>query len=127
MRECHILRPELFALVAPLRRLVKGRAGAVMTLADQGVDLLLEGVAANTLDAAEAMTGFARDHRLARLALDDGAGPQTLWEPEPVTATLSGTAVPLPHGAFLQATAEGEAALVAAVREAVAEATPVAD
>jgi 23S rRNA (uracil1939-C5)-methyltransferase len=127
MRECHILRPELFALVAPLRRLLKARAGAVMTLADQGVDLLLEGVAADTLDAAEALTGFARDHRLARLALDDGAGPQTLWEPEPVTVTLSGVAVPLPRGAFLQATAEGEAALVAAVREAVAEATPVAD
>ena len=33
MRECHILRPELFALVAPLRRLLKSRAGATMTLA----------------------------------------------------------------------------------------------
>ena len=36
MRECHILRPELFALVAPLRRLLNGRAGVTMTLADQG-------------------------------------------------------------------------------------------
>ena len=34
MRECHILRPELFALVAPLRRLLPGRAAAVLTLAD---------------------------------------------------------------------------------------------
>jgi len=127
MRECHILRPELFALVAPLRRLLQGRAGAGMTLADQGVDLLLEGVAADTLEAAEAMTAFARDNRLARLALDDGYGPQTVWEPEPVTLTLSGTPVALPHGAFLQATAEGEAALVAAVREAVAGASVAAD
>jgi 23S rRNA (uracil1939-C5)-methyltransferase len=127
MRECHILRPELFALVAPLRRLVKGRANAAMTLADQGVDLLLEGVSAEGLEAAEAFTAFARDHRLARLALDDGFGPQTIWEPEPVTVTLSGTPVALPHGAFLQATAEGEAALVAAVREAVAEADVAAD
>jgi len=127
MRECHILRPELFNLVAPLRRLLSGRAGAVMTLADQGVDLLLEGVTAESLEAAEALTGFARDQRLARLALDDGGGPQTIWEPEPVTVTLSGTPVALPHGAFLQATAEGEAALVAAVREAVAGADPAAD
>ena len=127
MRECHILRAELFALVAPLRRLVNGRAGAAMTLADQGVDLLLEGVSAGTLAAAEAMAAFARDHRLARLALDDGYGPQTVWEPEPVTVTLGGTPVALPHGAFLQATAEGEAALVAAVREAVAGADVVAD
>ena len=127
MRECHILRPELFALVAPLRRLPKGRAGATMTLADQGVDLLLEGVSAEGLEAAEAMTGFARDNNLARLALDDGYGPQTVWEPEPLTVTLSGTPVALPHGAFLQATADGEAALVAAVRDAVRGAGIVAD
>jgi 23S rRNA (uracil1939-C5)-methyltransferase len=127
MRECHILRGELFALVAPLRRLLTGRASAAMTLADQGVDLLLEGIASDTLEAAEAMTEFARGNGLARLALDDGFGPQTIWEPEPVTITLSGVPVALPHGAFLQATAEGEAALVAAVREAVAGAGVAAD
>ena len=122
MRECHILRPELFALVAPLRRLLNGRAGVTMTLADQGVDLLLEGVSVDGLEATEAMIAFAQAQRLARLAIDDGYGAQTLWEPEPVTITLSGTPVALPHGAFLQATAEGEAALVAAVREAVGDA-----
>jgi len=127
MRECHILRPELFALVAPLRRLLNGRAGVTMTLADQGVDLLLEGVSVEGLEATEAMTGFAQQHKLARLALDDGYGAQTIWEPEPVTITLSGTPVVLPQGAFLQATAEGEAALVAAVREAVAGAALTAD
>jgi 23S rRNA (uracil1939-C5)-methyltransferase len=127
MRECHILRPELFALVAPLRRLLNGRAGITMTLADQGVDLLLEGISAEGLEATEGMIVFAQDNRLARLALDDGYGPQTLWEPEPVTVTLSGTPVALPIGAFLQATAEGEAALVAAVREAVGDAGLIAD
>jgi 23S rRNA (uracil1939-C5)-methyltransferase len=64
---------------------------------------------------------------LARLALDDGFGPQTLWEPEPATVTLSGTSVPLPHGAFLQATREGEDVLVASVRDAVKDARLVAD
>lgn len=127
LRECHILRPELFALVAPLRRLLTGRAGVAMTLADQGVDLLLEGVSAEGLEATEAMIAFAQEHRLARLALDDGYGPQTMWEPEPVTITLSGTPVALPHGAFLQATAEGEAALVDAVRGAVGDAGVIAD
>jgi 23S rRNA (uracil1939-C5)-methyltransferase len=127
MRECHVLRPELFALVAPLRRLVRTPATVRMTLADQGVDLLLEGFTAEGLEATEALTAFAAEHGLARLALDDGYGPQTRWEPEPVTATLGGVAVPLPHGAFLQATAEGETALVAAVREGVGEARLVAD
>jgi 23S rRNA (uracil1939-C5)-methyltransferase len=127
MRECHVLRPELFALVAPLRRLLKSRAGITMTLADQGVDLLLEGVSAEGLEATEAMIAFAQENGLARLALDDGFGPQTLWEPERVTITLAGVPVALPIRAFLQATAEGEAALVAAVREAVDGAAVIAD
>ena len=131
--ECHVLRPELFALVAPLRKLLAGllpdrRGGEVrMTLADQGVDLLIEGVEAAGLDAAEMLTAFAEAHRLARLAIDDGYGPQTRWEPEPVTITLGGVPVPLPPAAFLQATEDGEAALVAAVRAGIGEATIVAD
>ncbi len=127
MRECHVLRPELFALIAPLRRLLDQPATAQLTLADQGVDLLLEGFSAEGLEKAEAIGAFARDHGLARLAIGDGYGAQTLWEPEPATVTLGGVAVPLPHGAFLQATADGEAALVAAVREAVGAAGAIAD
>jgi 23S rRNA (uracil1939-C5)-methyltransferase len=127
MRECHVLRPELFALVAPLRRLLKSRAGVTMTLADQGVDLLLEGVGAEGLEATERMVAFAQANGLARLALDDGYGPQVLWEPEPVTITMSGIPVAFPVGAFLQATADGEAALVAAMREALGGAELVAD
>jgi len=132
MRECHILRPELFALVHPLRALLGklkpgASAGVRMTLADQGVDLLLEKVEAEGLAADEALGAFAREHRLARLALDDGYGAQTRWEPDPVTMTLGAVPVPLPHGAFLQATAEGEAALVEAVREAIGPARIVAD
>jgi 23S rRNA (uracil1939-C5)-methyltransferase len=133
MRECHILRPELFALVDPLRRLIgdligpRGSGGVRMTLADQGADILLDKVSVEGLQASEALSRFAEDHRIARLAIDDGFGPQTRWEPEPVTATLGGVAVPLPHGAFLQATVEGEQALVSAVREAVGDARIVAD
>jgi 23S rRNA (uracil1939-C5)-methyltransferase len=133
MRECHILRPELFALVQPLRALLRSlklpaaAAGVRLTLTDQGVDLLLEKVEAEGLAAAEALGAFARENALARLALDDGYGAQTHWEPDPVTVTLGGVPVPLPHGAFLQATAEGEAALVEAVRSAVGEARVVAD
>ncbi|HYJ30309.1 MAG TPA: class I SAM-dependent RNA methyltransferase [Allosphingosinicella sp.] len=131
MLECHILRPELFALVAPLRALLRRMAprtaGVRMTFADQGADVLLEKVTAEGLEAAEALSAFAAEHRLARLAIDDGYGPQTRWEPEPVTVTLGGVAVALPHGAFLQATADGEAALVASAREAVGSARIVAD
>ncbi|HEX8469107.1 MAG TPA: class I SAM-dependent RNA methyltransferase [Allosphingosinicella sp.] len=132
MRECHILRPELFALVPPLRALLRSlklpaAAGIRLALTDQGVDVLLEKVEVDGLAATEALGAFAREHKLARLALDDGYGAQTYWEPEPVTVRLGGVPVALPHGAFLQATAEGEAALVEAVRRAVGEARIVAD
>ncbi|WP_242095638.1 class I SAM-dependent RNA methyltransferase [Sphingomonas sp. CROZ-RG-20F-R02-07] len=132
LAECHVLAADLFALVAPLRGLLKRlrfrRRGEVhLTRADQGPDILVTGLAAEGLDAAEAIIAFCERHAVARFAVDDGQGPETRWEPEAVTITLSGVAVPLPHAAFLQATEEGEAALVAAVREAVGGATVVAD
>lgn len=129
MHECHILRPELFALVAPLRRLLSktGGRGVRLTLADQGVDVLLDGAQADGLDASEMLTSFAHLHGLARLSIDDGYGPQPRWEPEPVTITLGGVEVPLPQGAFLQATSDGEAALVDAVRSAIGDAGIIAD
>jgi len=132
MKECHVLHPRLFALVAPLRGLIarlgaRQRVEVRLTLADQGPDVLLSGLAAEGLAAAEAITTFGERHGVARLSVDDGLGPETRWEPRPVTVTLGRAAVPLPPGAFLQATADGEAALVAAVREAVDGARTTAD
>lgn len=133
MRECFILRTELFALVAPLRALMgrllgpRASGGVRMALCDQGADILLEKVSVEGLEASEALTAFAQTYRLARLSIDDGYGPQTRWEPEPVTISLGGIQVPLPHGAFLQATGDGEAALVEAVRSAIGPARIVAD
>ena len=132
LHECHVLSPALFALVKPLKRLLgsfrtKRRLDVHLAQADQGIDLLIKGIAPEGLAAHDAITAFAQDHAVARIAFDDGAGPETRWEPDAVTVTLGGVPVPLPHGAFLQATADGEAALVAAVRAAVAGAATVAD
>ncbi len=133
MMECHILRPDLFALVAPLRsvlaKILRNGEQAQIHLAaiDQGVDLLIQGRIADGLAAAEALVEFAQHHGLARISIDEGLGHETRWEPEPATVTLGGIAVPFPPGAFLQATADGEALLVDAVREAIAPADVVAD
>lgn len=132
MAECPILAPEMLALVQPLRVMLanqKGKFAANIELAlcEQGVDLGIEGIAVEGLEAMEAMLGFARENRLARLTLDQGYGAEPLWEPEPVSVSLGGITVPFPPGAFLQATADGEAALLAAAREWLAGATFVAD
>ncbi|HJU77809.1 MAG TPA: class I SAM-dependent RNA methyltransferase [Sphingomicrobium sp.] len=133
MRECHVLRPELFSLVAPLRELLtvllqpRRAAEVQMTLTDQGPDVLLKGIEPRGLQAIEALTGFAAGQGLARLAVDQGLGPEILFEPVGATVTLSGVAVSFPVGGFLQATEDGEAALVEAVREAVGDARTIAD
>jgi 23S rRNA (uracil1939-C5)-methyltransferase len=132
LEDCWVLTPTLFALVAPLRGLLgklmkpKRRVRLHLAEADQGPELLIEGIAEG-LAAAEAISGFAQRNGVARIAIDNGLGPETRWEPEPVTITLGGVPVPLPYAAFLQATREGEAALVDAVRLAIGKADTIAD
>jgi 23S rRNA (uracil1939-C5)-methyltransferase len=133
MRECHILRPELFALVEPLRELLSGMlhpkriADIQLTLIDGGIDLSIKGVPAGRLAEIEQLTAFAMDHQLARLSVDRGLGPETLYEPVPAAVTLSGARVAFPPGGFLQATQDGEDALVRCVQEALAGAATIAD
>ena len=133
MSECHILHPSLFDLLQPLRRLLSSilparRTGeAQLTLSNQGVDVALKGVEVVGLEAVEGLTAFCERHSLARLSIDEGYGPEVRYEPRPVTVSFRGLSVPLPPGAFLQATADGEAALIEAVREACKGADRIAD
>ena len=133
MTECHILHPMLFNLLVPLRRLLsstlpaKRTAEIQLTLVDQGVDVALKGVEVAGLEGVEALTEFCERYALARLSIDEGYGAETRFEPQPATVTLGGIGVGFPPGAFLQATQDGEAALVAAVLEATAGGSRVAD
>jgi 23S rRNA (uracil1939-C5)-methyltransferase len=141
LAECPVLVPELVALIGPLRKLLarnshgtgqgqsKGRIAVDIDLAvtDQGIDLGLKGLTVEGLAATEAMLDFARVQNLARLVLDQGYGPEALWEPEPVTVGLGGVSVPFPPGAFLQATQDGEAELIAAAREWLGAGGAIAD
>jgi 23S rRNA (uracil1939-C5)-methyltransferase len=133
MRECHILRPELFALVQPLRALLsdllqpRRSAEIQLALIGQGADVLLKGIVTDGLTAIERLTAFAGERGLGRLSVDQGLGAETLYEPEPATVTLSGVPVSFPVAGFQQATEDGEAALIDAVREAIGGAARIAD
>ena len=132
MRECHILVPELFALVGPLRSLVAEHGARQpvdieLTLVDEGVDCTLKGIEADGLAATEALLDFARDNALARLSLDRGFGPETVWEPQPLTVTLGSFPVPFPQGSFLQPTKDGEGVLVGDACAFLDGATTIAD
>lgn len=133
IEQCDVLAPELFALIAPLRRLLKASvaegqgAGVTLTASDTGIDVLLANVAAERLDAIERLTGFAATHDLARLAVEGAHGVETVALARMPMLSMGGVPVALPPAPFLQATREGEAALVAAVAEAVGDAGRVAD
>lgn len=133
LHECHVILPELFALLEPLRRLLmvvladKARAVIALTRADQGIDVILGGFELHGLAAIEALAAFGKANSLARLSLDEGLGPSVRYAPADVTVTLADIPIALPEGAFLQATADGEAALVKAVQAALAGAVEVND
>lgn len=132
LAECPVLHPALAALIAPLRQFVaahgpKGMVGIDLTLADQGVEASLSHFPVEGLAATEAALDFAREQRLARLSFDQGYGPETVWEPEPVTVSLAGVPVSLPPGAFLQATQDAESRMAAEAGEWLGEARMVAD
>lgn len=135
IRSCLVLDPRLFAALQPLRQalaavLPEGKEQSLaLTLTDGGLDLLLSLPAEPDLRGREALAALAEAADLARLSIAVAGGtPQPLLERRPPRLSFGGVAVALPPGAFLQATPEGEAALVSAVLAAIPpESETVAD
>ena len=122
LTECHVLHPDLFALIAPLRPLLtslpalRHEGSIVVNLLDSGPDLLLRTDGPLITGDRVKLTDFARSHDLPRVSWAFGAGTtETVCLLRPTVTDLSGATVTPPPGAFLQATREGEAAIVAAV------------
>ncbi|MDJ0388671.1 TRAM domain-containing protein [Roseomonas sp. E05] len=123
LNTCLVLAPALVALFEPLRTLLRSlpafrrEGSAMLNLLDTGPDLLLrlDGTP-STADRATLAT-FARAQGLPRIAgapLKGGA-TETLAQLGPVSIALGGVPVAPPPGAFLQATPQGETAIVEAV------------
>ena len=122
MQECVVLHPVLFGLIAPLRGVLRGlsalrrEGSAVLNLLDSGPDLLLRLDA--DLDAGDRtrLAAFAAAHGLPRISWSRRDRPsETACLLRPPVVAFAGTAVTPPPGAFLQASREGEAAIMAAV------------
>lgn len=128
LAECAVLRSSLVSLFQPLRELLAplmkpgDSAEARLAATDSGADLLLVTALEIGLGARARIASFAARHDLARVARahPKRPGAETLIERRPVRMIVGGVPVPLPPGAFLQATAEGEAALRDFVCEAAA-------
>lgn len=125
---CLVLHPALIAAAAALRaaapawRFLKREGEAVMTLADEGVDLWLVTDGAPDAAARAALADVARAAGLARLSWSrPGEEAEPVATLAPPTLRFGAATVRLPPAAFLQATAEGEAAIVGAVMAALAD------
>jgi 23S rRNA (uracil1939-C5)-methyltransferase len=135
MQACAVLHPALLALIEPLRGIASvlwppgSSAAASATLSDTGVDLLLDLAAPPPLAALEALAAFAERQNLARLSWrtpnTDGVTPVAIRRSPRVV--LSGISVDLPVDAFLQASAEAEAALVGEMLGGIGDAERVVD
>lgn len=127
--DCRLLHPALLATLTALEEVTlagasrKGELALTVTVLDGGVDLSVKG--GKPLDTAlrVAMPQIAARHALARLTWEG----ETLYQAQPPRLTFGRATVSPPPGAFLQATADGEAALVAAILEAVGDARHIAD
>jgi 23S rRNA (uracil1939-C5)-methyltransferase len=131
---CLVLTPALSALLPPLRdallaMLADGERIEVTAAAtDDGVDLLMEGKRPLSLDSREALAELAIGADLARITWRaDRSFPDPVAIRRPARIAFAGVAVDLPPGAFLQPTVPGEAALVAAVTQALAGSRRLAD
>jgi 23S rRNA (uracil1939-C5)-methyltransferase len=132
---CPVLRPELAALITPLRAELNailpdgGRADVMASVMEGGIDLMLVGPPRLDGAARDRLARFAETMGLARLSWrpDDRRGAEPIAHRLPLAARFDGIAVTPPPGAFLQASAAGEAALTQAVVEAVAGAGRIAD
>jgi 23S rRNA (uracil1939-C5)-methyltransferase len=120
---CLVLGPVLVALFEPLRALLRGlsafrrEGSALLNLLDSGPDLLLRlDGPPNATDRA-AMAAFAAAHGLPRIAAGAtrGGTTETMAQLGPVSIRFADVPVAPAPGAFLQATPEGEAAIVEAV------------
>ena len=134
LEDCPVLLPRLAALIGPLRALLLdvlpdgGGCDVIATDLEGGIDLVLVGPRGLDRAARERLVAFDGG-AVARLSwqADDRCSPEPIAHRRPVAVRFAGHPVTPPPGAFLQASAEGEAALVAAVLDAVGEARRVAD
>lgn len=128
LQDCHVMRPEITAALPLLRKLVIAGASrsAELTLTvihgPAGLDVAVTG--GKPMDAAlfQTLAALTEEGDLARLDWDG----QTMTRRRPALPMGRAMVVP-PPAAFLQATADGEAALLAAVRDFTKGASSILD
>lgn len=126
---CRLVHPQLTAILPGLVALTlaggsrKAELALSASLSEAGVDLAVRGGKPLNQSLFSRLAAIAEHADLARLTWDD----ETVVTRRPPLRRFGAAQILPPAGAFQQATAEGEAALLAAVCEAVGEARHIVD
>ena len=133
LAECPVTRPELVALFGPLRDVLsrllpeKETASVTLTASDSGIDLVLEAAFSLDLAGRENLTDFAHAHDIAAVTWVERGFEEPVIIRHPPQMNFGGLAVPMPPGAFIQATAESEEVMLEIIRQAAGDAGSIAD
>jgi 23S rRNA (uracil1939-C5)-methyltransferase len=125
---CPILAPSLSGAIGAAQAVAEAINGGKpldiqITTSDTGLDVDVRGSGTLNSTATAALAKVAETHRLARITRH---GEMVAQRAQP-TLTINGIKVPLPPGAFLQATACGEETLAALMLDYAGNAKNVAD
>jgi len=126
---CRVLLPQILAAMPVLERLTdaaasrKGAVSVVVTHGCDGLDVAIRGGAEAGRDTLARLARIAADAGLARLSLDG----ETVAQDRPPAQRFGGVRAVPPPGAFLQATEQGQSALLACVSRALGPAGRVVD
>ena len=103
--------------------LPQGEARVLVTRCDGGLDILFDFEGRPSAALSTGLATLAQEAGIIRI----GWGSDILFSAGPARVVLSGVAVDLPPGAFLQAVADAEAAMTQLVIEGVGKARKVAE
>ena len=126
---CQLVHPDLTAALPMIEALGalgasrKGELSVLVTQTDTGLDVAVTGGKEMDVALHQALADLARTYDLARITWDDDIA---LQRRTPVLRLGPADLTP-PPGAFLQATLDGEAALIDAVTEALTGAKRIVD
>jgi 23S rRNA (uracil1939-C5)-methyltransferase len=126
--DCQLVMPELAAALPMVEELAriggsrKGELSVLVTTSLSGLDVVATGGKPADANLRLELAQLMQRHNLARLAWED----EVLTERAPIQRFGAANVTP-PPGAFLQATPQGEAALLAGVKEALGDVSNIAD
>lgn len=134
LKDCAVLDPEIFHIARPLEALLKPYVGKKQsvrisgTLASNGLDILFEGMTFDDVNLRMDCAAFAQSHgRICRLMSMDQGHEDILFQADIPVMRFDGGVAALPVGGFTQATPQGEAALVAALKRWIGTPKSIAD